>query len=68
MEQANQPNRPRRIQLMLSVGLTVLGGLLLVSGFIAPPMGTIEPSILVAYGEVMTFAGALIGIDYHYRH
>ena len=25
-------------------------------------------TVLVAYGEVMTFAGALFGIDYHYRH
>lgn len=33
---------------------------------IAPP-GEIHSSVLIAYGEVMTFAGALFGIDYHYR-
>ena len=57
----------KKIQLILSVGLCVFGGLLLIAGFIAPPLGEIHPSVLTAFGEVLTFSGALIGMDYKYR-
>ena len=44
------------------------GGLLLLgTAFVTAPPGEIHSSVLIAYGEVMTFAGALFGIDYHYR-
>ena len=45
----------------------MFGGLLLIAGFIAPPPGEIHPSVLTAFGEVLTFSGALIGMDYKYR-
>ncbi|KGN83643.1 MULTISPECIES: hypothetical protein [unclassified Porphyromonas] len=54
-------------QIILAFVLASLGMALLFAGFFVPPLGGIEPSVLVAYGEVMTFAGALFGIDYHYR-
>ena len=57
----------KMIQLILSVGLCVFGGLLLIAGFIVPPLGEIHPSVLTAFGEILTFSGSLIGIDYHYR-
>ena len=38
------------------------------AGFTVPPLGVIDSSVLVAYGEVMTFAGALLGLDYKYRY
>lgn len=41
-------------------------GLLWVSLFI-PPVGIIDASVLAAVGEVLTFSGALVGIDYTYR-
>ena len=41
-------------------------GLLWVSLFI-PPVGIIDASVLAAVGEVLTFSGALVGIDYSYR-
>lgn len=34
--------------------------------FVAP-LGEIDNSVLVAYGETSTFAGALFGVDYTYR-
>ena len=58
----------KKIQLLLSVSLCVFGGLLLIAGFVAPPLGEIHPSVLIAFGEVLTFSGSLIGIDYHYRY
>lgn len=57
----------KKIQLILSVGLCVFGGLLLIAGFIAPPLGEIHPSVLTAFGEVLTFSGAILGMDYKYR-
>ena len=36
-------------------------------GFWMPPEGEIHNSVLIAFGEVSTFAGALFGVDYKYR-
>lgn len=36
-------------------------------GFWVVPTGEIHNSVLVAYGEISTFAGALFGVDYTYR-
>ncbi|MBR3951195.1 MAG: hypothetical protein IKJ79_04710 [Bacteroidaceae bacterium] len=45
-----------------------LAGLVLVfSGFWVAPEGEIHNSVLIAFGEVITFAGALFGVDYSYR-
>lgn len=55
------------IQLALGVILVVAGIVLLFLGFYAHPIGDITNSVLVAYGEVSTFAGALIGVDYSYK-
>ena len=55
-------------QLYLAVALSIAGIGLLVAGFTVPPLGVIDSSVLVAYGEVMTFAGALLGLDYKYRY
>lgn len=54
-------------QLAAAVALIALGSALLIAAFIVPPPGEIHSSVLVAFGETMTFAGALFGIDYHYR-
>ena len=40
---------------------------LLFTAFFMPPAAVIDPSVLTAYGETLTFAGALIGLDYKYR-
>ena len=64
-----QTIRPRgHKQLCLAVLLTVSGIALLVAGFTVPPLGVIDSSVLVAYGEVMTFAGALRGLDSKYKY
>ena len=55
------------IQLWLGVFLAVVGVALLCAGFFAPPLAQIHPSILTALGEIFTFSGALIGVDYHYK-
>jgi len=55
------------VQLWMAIILVILGCILLISGFIVPPLGVIDSSVLVAYGEICTFAGSLLGIDYNYR-
>lgn len=55
------------IQTFLSVILIIAGIVLLFLGFHTPPVGQIHDSVLVAYGEVSTFAGSLIGIDASYK-
>lgn len=47
--------------------MVVVGAALLIAGFVVPPTGEIHSSVLVAVGEILTFAGSLLGIDYHYR-
>ncbi len=59
--------RKYTLQVYLAVLMSCLGLGLLFLGLFLPPRGAVDASILVAYGEVMTFAGALLGIDYHYR-
>ena len=58
----------KKIQLTLSVVLCVFGCLMLTAGFIAPPLAEIHHSVLIAFGEILTFSGSLIGIDYKYRY
>ena len=55
------------IQLLLAVLMAVFGCVLIVLALYAPPKGYIDPTVLTAFGEVLTFSGAVLGIDYRYR-
>ncbi len=55
------------LQLKTATLLTISGVALLFCGLWIDPEGEIHASVLVAFGEVSTFAGALFGIDYYYR-
>lgn len=57
----------RKTELRVAVLMAIAGCILLGCGFMFPPKGEIHSSVLVAFGEILTFAGALFGIDYHYR-
>ena len=54
------------VQLVMAILLVVGGIVLLFSGFWVAPAGEIH-NILVAFGEISTFAGALFGVDYSYK-
>ena len=56
------------IQLMLGIVIAMSGLVLLFLSFFVDPLGIIHNSVLAAVGEVFTFSGALIGIDYSYRY
>lgn len=56
------------IQLLAALFLILVGCGLLIAGFVVPPPGQIHNSVLIAFGQILTFAGALFGIDYHYAY
>ena len=55
------------IQLITASVLSFGGLVLLFCGVFIDPEGQIHESLLVAFGEVATFSGALMGIDYVYK-
>lgn len=55
------------VQLAVAVFLSISGMVLIFCGFWVEPTGKIDNSVLVAFGEVSTFAGALFGVDYRYQ-
>lgn len=55
-------------RLRVAVILTIVGSGLLIAGFIVPPLGVIDSSVLVAFGETSTFVAAVLGIDYNYKY
>lgn len=61
-------NRNDFFRLTWASTLCAAGLTLLFTALWLPPQGEIDPSVLVAYGEVMTFVGGLVGIDYVYRN
>ncbi len=63
----NRQNRKLTIQLILAVSMAVFGCIMIVAAFLVPPTGEIHPSVLTAFGEILTFAGAVLGIDYNYK-
>lgn len=60
--------RKMTIQLLCALILVIVGCVLIILGFFAPPMGEIHSSVLIAFGETLTFVGALFGVDYHYKY
>lgn len=56
------------LRLIVAVVLTIVGSGLLIAGFIVPPLGVINSSVLVAFGETSTFVAAILGIDYNYKY
>lgn len=60
---------PENIAQLIIAALVVLGGLVLLHvGIQIDPAGEIHETVLVAFGEAATFAGSIMGIDYHYKN
>lgn len=55
------------LQLLTAAVLSIGGLVLLFCGAFVSPQGEIHQSLLVGFGEIATFAGALFGIDYVYK-
>lgn len=57
-----------KLQLIFASLVLIVGCCLIIAGFIVPPIGIIDSSVLVAFGEALSFVGAILGIDYHYKY
>ena len=57
----------KHAQLLLAISMASFGAILILTAFIVPPVGAIDPTVLTAFGEILTFSGSLIGIDYKYK-
>ena len=55
------------IQVLTAAILSIGGLIMLYCGVFIDPQGQVHESLLVAFGEVATFSGALMGIDYVYK-
>ena len=60
--------QPSLIQLLTAAALALVGMVLLFCGMYIDPAGEIHETVLVAFGEALTFSGSVMGIDYHYKH
>ena len=59
--------RSDHLQLITATVLSIGGLILLFCGVFIDPQGQIHETLLVAFGETATYAGALFGIDYVYK-
>ena len=56
------------VQTVAAAVVIIVGCAVLVAGLFMPPAGEIHGSVLVAFGEALTFAGACMGMNYHYKY
>ena len=64
---ARKDSKHTNLQPALAVVMTLFGCVLITVSFFVDPRGEIHPSVLAAFGEILTFAGTVLGIDYKYR-
>ncbi len=62
-----KPIFPKDNQYNFAFLLVLLGLAMMFTAMMVPPEGEVHPSVLTAFGEILTFAGAALGMDYHYR-
>ena len=55
------------IQLITAAVLSIGGLVLLFCGVYIDPQGQIHETLLIGFGEVVTFAGVIMGVDYTYK-
>ena len=55
------------LQIILAISMASFGAVLILAAFFVPPMGKIDASVLTAFGEMLTFSGTVLGIDYKYK-
>lgn len=58
------------IKIYLSVALMIFGCVMVMMGFWVSPIGVIDNSVLIIFGEISTFVGSVFGISmvYSTRH
>lgn len=67
MENHHYTKPPRFIQFFCTIVFSLAGLTLLFCSLYIPPHGEIHPTVLAAFGMILTFVGTILGIDYKYR-
>lgn len=67
IKKTNTKKQALKFQFIISSILIFVGCFLLIAGFCVAPTGIIDSSVLIAFGEILTFVGAICGIDYSYK-
>lgn len=60
-------NKIEVIKILLAVVSFIIGAALILIGLWLPPLGTIDNSVLIALGELLTFSASVLGINYTYQ-
>lgn len=60
-------DRKEIIQVVCAIAGMALGAFLIIMGMCSEPIGLLDSSVNIALGEVLTFVGSIIGIDYNYK-
>lgn len=63
----SQADKRARVQLVLAIFIVIFGCAMITAAFFVPPTAEIHPTVLTAFGEMLSFAGAVMGIDYSYK-
>ena len=67
MEKNIELNIKLNLQFILAAVIIIAGLVLVFFAFFAIPIGVIDPTVLGAFGEILTFGGCVLGIYYSYR-
>lgn len=59
--------KKKDFQFIAAYVIVAIGLSLTLTALFLPPVGEIHPTVCAAFGEILTFAGASLGMDYHYR-
>lgn len=67
MENTPRQRRLRTWHFVAATSLLAVGAGLLIAGFCVEPPGEIHSSVLIAFGEILTFVGSIFGFSYNFR-
>lgn len=56
-----------QVKLHITYILVIVGCCLLIAGLLIEPRGEIHNSVLIAFGEILTFVGSVFGLKYKYQ-
>lgn len=51
------------VKLFIGIGLAVFGMFIVAYSLIVPPVGAIHATVVTTFGTILTFVGAIFGID-----
>ena len=59
-------NQTKEIFAHICAGLLLIFGMvMIIAGFLVPPMGEVHDSLLWIFGQTLVFSGAVLGISLH---